>query len=395
MLRDQFIVARNRLPLADANGRFDYARVAAEYDKLGHRDYPRPDVVPLERAGAILDEIPGFRTPIQPPDVAHYLFNTATIGSGPLTLIELADATLVYDLGNFGLPEFYIFDADKRLVNGLFFGAKPAFVEADRVFSGTTCFVDDFFARPNISHLIFDKYPRYHWAKTLLGDVSPAVFVAYPYAVDLFAAAGASLLQIFDGTRRSGSLRFERLVVASNVAGSLLHPAQSGSPIHVGALQSLREILGVGDLAAAEGSYLLDRQSTGVRTIENWEALRRPLDEIGCRSIDPAGMSFREQVEIFLAARTLVGVHGAGLTNLLFMPEGARIVEILPAWCAAPSYWHTALMMKHDYRPVVSEDPDRIVTAHETWVHDASLNRRNIRLSEEAIEQIVMLARSD
>jgi len=41
-------------------------------------------------------------------------------------------------------------------------------------------------------------------------------------------------------------------------------------------------------------------------------------------------MSFREQVELISRAKSLRGVHGAGLTHLLWLPKGARAVEWQP-----------------------------------------------------------------
>jgi capsular polysaccharide biosynthesis protein len=39
-------------------------------------------------------------------------------------------------------------------------------------------------------------------------------------------------------------------------------------------------------------------------------------------------MSFLQQVEIFSKTKTLVSLHGAALTNMLFMPDDVKIVEI-------------------------------------------------------------------
>jgi capsular polysaccharide biosynthesis protein len=37
---------------------------------------------------------------------------------------------------------------------------------------------------------------------------------------------------------------------------------------------------------------------------------------------------FEEQVRIAAATKYLVSNHGAGLTNMLFMPEGGRVLEL-------------------------------------------------------------------
>ena len=39
-------------------------------------------------------------------------------------------------------------------------------------------------------------------------------------------------------------------------------------------------------------------------------------------------MSVRDQIDHFAAADAIVGLHGAGLTNLVFAKPGARVLEI-------------------------------------------------------------------
>lgn len=36
------------------------------------------------------------------------------------------------------------------------------------------------------------------------------------------------------------------------------------------------------------------------------------------------------QVKLFSQARVLVGVHGAGLANMLYMPKNAAVMELCP-----------------------------------------------------------------
>ncbi|RDW67655.1 hypothetical protein BP6252_09051 [Coleophoma cylindrospora] len=46
--------------------------------------------------------------------------------------------------------------------------------------------------------------------------------------------------------------------------------------------------------------------------------------------IDLATLSLKEQITLMLSTSVLVGMHGAGLTNLLFLPASASIAEIQP-----------------------------------------------------------------
>jgi capsular polysaccharide biosynthesis protein len=45
-------------------------------------------------------------------------------------------------------------------------------------------------------------------------------------------------------------------------------------------------------------------------------------------------MSFKEQIEAMASAGVVVGMHGADLTNCIFMPTSTVLIEINP-----PHWW--------------------------------------------------------
>ena len=58
-------------------------------------------------------------------------------------------------------------------------------------------------------------------------------------------------------------------------------------------------------------------------------------------------LSFGAQARLMARTGVLIGVHGAGLTNMLFLPVGAAVVELLPARCAYPLYERAAAALGH------------------------------------------------
>lgn len=60
------------------------------------------------------------------------------------------------------------------------------------------------------------------------------------------------------------------------------------------------------------------------------------LDQLSARlRLEPTyleGMAFRDQVKLFSESELVVGIHGAGLSNVAFVPAGGGVVEIPPSW---------------------------------------------------------------
>ena len=64
-------------------------------------------------------------------------------------------------------------------------------------------------------------------------------------------------------------------------------------------------------------------------------------------------LSFTEQVRLFQQATHIVGLHGAGLANMVFSPAGTRIRELSPRNTAHPMYEVLANTCQHTYERIV------------------------------------------
>lgn len=74
----------------------------------------------------------------------------------------------------------------------------------------------------------------------------------------------------------------------------------------------------------------VSRKNARGRTIVNEKSLITKLKNIGVEIYCFDKLSFVEQVIIMMDTYCLVSIHGAALTNMMFMPEGGSILEILP-----------------------------------------------------------------
>lgn len=65
-----------------------------------------------------------------------------------------------------------------------------------------------------------------------------------------------------------------------------------------------------------------------------------------------------EQIARFRAARTVVAVHGAGLTNLIFCAPGTRVIEIFPENFVKSPYWWICRQLGLVHIPVIGGPGD-------------------------------------
>lgn len=63
-------------------------------------------------------------------------------------------------------------------------------------------------------------------------------------------------------------------------------------------------------------------------------------------------LSVEDTATLFSKAAVIVAPHGAGLTNMIFSPEGTEILEYMPIEQPNACYWHMAEMLKNPYRMI-------------------------------------------
>jgi capsular polysaccharide biosynthesis protein len=78
------------------------------------------------------------------------------------------------------------------------------------------------------------------------------------------------------------------------------------------------------------------------RRVENESQVVAALTPFGFETIDPGTLTFAEQVQMFSEAELVVGAHGAALTNLVFCPDGAAVIELFPPDYVNVCFWALA-----------------------------------------------------
>jgi hypothetical protein len=99
-------------------------------------------------------------------------------------------------------------------------------------------------------------------------------------------------------------------------------------------------------------AILISRRKAALRRVLNEDELFEALKPRGFRRFDLENLSLGEQVALFNDAHTVVGPHGAGLTNLLFSQPSCNVVELF-AGKATLHYRHLCQAMQLNYADVV------------------------------------------
>lgn len=105
----------------------------------------------------------------------------------------------------------------------------------------------------------------------------------------------------------------------------------------------------------------ISRARAPKRKVENEEEVALVVREFGYEVVYSEELKFAEQVRLHARARRLVSIHGAGLTNMLFMPEGASVLELRKEGHAYELCYFgmaSALGLRYFYQPCAPVRPD-------------------------------------
>lgn len=93
----------------------------------------------------------------------------------------------------------------------------------------------------------------------------------------------------------------------------------------------------------------ISRARAASRRLVNEDALWPKLAAAGFEKVFFEELDFKSQLALMAETEIVLGPHGAGLTNMLFCPAGAQIVEIADPEYPNPNFYALACALGHRY----------------------------------------------
>ena len=223
--------------------------------------------------------------------------------------------------------------------------------------NGNIAFLSSFFGTPNYCHWMFDVLPRIELMRLAgidLRTIDQFVFhmIEAPFHWETLNLLGIPKEKIID-TRDHPHIAAENLVVPS----IFHHPANGGSRWIIDFLRKL--ILEKANVKIPKFRRIyISRSGASKRLIINDKEVENILNNYGFQSVTMDSMSVVEQAAMLSEAEVVVGVHGAGLTNIVFCSPGTKVVEIFSPLYCTNSYFVMSNQCNLDYFCLAGEDYD-------------------------------------
>lgn len=203
----------------------------------------------------------------------------------------------------------------------------------------------------NYFHFLTDALGQLHWRDRVPGlNKAKMVVSGYPKPAEALlpfmgAAQAAAGLKASDMQPTDGTLLFCRKVIFPKRDTGM-------SPWKA---QHLRKVFGVEGRPRGRKRLYVARGAAPRRRVLNEAAVERLLAQYDFVSINPGALRFEEQVALFSEAEVVVGPHGAGLTNCVFMAPGGAVIELTHDKRVVWTYHEVAGAAGLNYACIVSD----------------------------------------
>ena len=183
--------------------------------------------------------------------------------------------------------------------------------------------------------------------------------------------------------RTSEKLRCEAIVF-HRVERSSIYRSPASRRLLSMTVEAMRHSVQVFPAAERTRRLFVSRADARKPRLLNEDEVFARLEPFGFERVMPGRLPVADQVALFSGAQAVAGPHGAGMTNLVFMPEGGAVIEIFGRSLAHGAYAWLSHLGGHAYGHVVS---DETAERHDYRLTGAALDAY-ARQVEAAIDQI-------
>ncbi len=175
----------------------------------------------------------------------------------------------------------------------------------------------------------------FHW----LTEILPRLWVAQQHSIKADFAIPDYFLERWPFISESAkAFEVERFVILDTKTvvktPKLILPTQTGGPINYqpisikGVAKTLKDYFFDPNFQIVSDKIYISREKAKHRKILNEKYFILILIKHGFQIVQFETLDFKTQLNIVARATHMVGIHGAGLTNCMFQPENAKLLEI-------------------------------------------------------------------
>jgi len=217
-----------------------------------------------------------------------------------------------------------------------------------------TVYAANGYSANNYFHFLADALGQMHWrerapwagkARAVISGYSPEAEEKLPFIAPALEAAGVTAAERypFDGT----ILFCRHVIFPMRDTGA--------TPERVA---YIRKRLGLENAPRGKARLYVVRGTADRRRVLNEDKVQQVLAGHGFASVNPGALSFADQVKLFADAAIVVGAHGAGLTNAMFMAPGGALVELTQTGRVVATFHEVASAAGLSYACVVNDRHD-------------------------------------
>lgn len=187
-------------------------------------------------------------------------------------------------------------------------------------------------ANKNFFHWFFDVLPRLHIAEKVMRLNNVDLFL-FPDISQKYQRESLKLLKLYN--KAISSIKFRHVQAKKIIATSHPYIFSNNSDRDVRkipkwiSLWLRKKFLKFNSKKYNFKRIYIDRRSKSGRYIKNNSEIKRFLTEkYGFKSLDLEDYSLKDQISIFNRAKIIIGLHGAGFTNIIFCKKNTNILEL-------------------------------------------------------------------